>query len=125
MHDGSLVSPGTESTLKYDWKNNKCTVSTSLTNSSVGTYGNTFKTLAVDIGVEIPESMKALALYPANSNGYEENYFYVANSGERFPIRGGNWNNGSNAGIFDVALNNLPSNFNNQIGFRCAYFDSH
>ncbi len=35
-------------------------------------------------------------------------------------IRGGNWNNGANAGAFTLNLNNTPGNTNNNIGFRCA-----
>lgn len=35
-------------------------------------------------------------------------------------IRGGNWNNTSNAGAFALNLNNTPGNQNNNIGFRCA-----
>lgn len=34
--------------------------------------------------------------------------------------RGGNWNNGANAGAFTLNLNNIPSNTNTNIGFRCA-----
>ena len=34
--------------------------------------------------------------------------------------RGGNWNNGGNAGLFYVNLNNAPSNSNSNIGFRCC-----
>lgn len=33
---------------------------------------------------------------------------------------GGNWNNGSNAGVFNVNLNNARSNSNNNIGLRPA-----
>jgi hypothetical protein len=35
-------------------------------------------------------------------------------------IRGGNWNNGSNAGAFALNLNNSAGSTNNNIGFRCA-----
>jgi formylglycine-generating enzyme required for sulfatase activity len=35
-------------------------------------------------------------------------------------IRGGNFNNGTNAGPLAVNGNNEPSNSNNNIGFRCA-----
>ena len=35
-------------------------------------------------------------------------------------IRGGNFNNGTNAGPLAVNGNNQPSNSNNNIGFRCA-----
>ena len=38
----------------------------------------------------------------------------------RLPICGGNWNNTSNAGVFNVNLNNERSNTNDNIGFRSA-----
>jgi len=42
---------------------------------------------------------------------------------ERMPIRGGNWNNGSRAGVFALNLNNARSNANTNIGFRPASGD--
>lgn len=42
---------------------------------------------------------------------------------ERLPIRGGNWNNGSRAGVFALNLNNARSNVNTNIGFRPASGD--
>ena len=42
---------------------------------------------------------------------------------ERLPIRGGNWNNGSRAGVFALNLNNDRSNSNTNIGFRPASGD--
>jgi hypothetical protein len=42
---------------------------------------------------------------------------------ERLPIRGGNWNNGSRAGVFALNLNNARSNSNSNIGFRPASGD--
>lgn len=38
----------------------------------------------------------------------------------RLPIRGGNWDNGANAGVFALNLNNPRSNSDNDIGFRSA-----
>ncbi|QUM78715.1 RNA-dependent DNA polymerase (plasmid) [Moritella sp. 24] len=38
----------------------------------------------------------------------------------RSPLRGGNWNNGSNAGLGALNLNNARTNANNNIGFRPA-----
>ena len=35
--------------------------------------------------------------------------------------RGGNWNNGANAGVFYLNGNNSRSNANTNIGFRAAY----
>lgn len=39
---------------------------------------------------------------------------------ERLPIRGGNWNNGANAGVFALNLHNPRSNASSNIGFRPA-----
>ncbi len=36
-------------------------------------------------------------------------------------LRGGNWNNGTNTGVFTANLNNDPSNTNTNIGFRCVF----
>jgi hypothetical protein len=38
----------------------------------------------------------------------------------RAALRGGNFNNGSNAGVFNLNLNNSPSNSNYNIGFRAC-----
>ena len=35
-------------------------------------------------------------------------------------IRGGNWNDGTRAGVFSLNLNNGPSNWNSNVGFRCV-----
>jgi hypothetical protein len=37
-------------------------------------------------------------------------------------LRGGNWNNTSNAGVFTLNLNNGPANTNTNIGFRCSRY---
>jgi retron-type reverse transcriptase len=42
------------------------------------------------------------------------------NARTQFPLRGGNWNNGSNAGLGALNFNNSRSNSNNNIGFRPA-----
>jgi len=38
----------------------------------------------------------------------------------RFVNRGGNWNNGTNAGVFNLNANNSRTNANTNIGFRSA-----
>ena len=38
----------------------------------------------------------------------------------RAALRGGNFNNGANAGVFYLNLNNAPSNANYNIGFRAC-----
>jgi len=42
---------------------------------------------------------------------------------KRLPIRGGNWNNGADAGVFALNLNNARSNVNTNIGARPALGD--
>jgi len=51
---------------------------------------------------------------------YNYDHFWINASGYRGFIRGGNWDNGSNAGLFALSLNNAPSSSNVIIGFRCA-----
>ena len=46
----------------------------------------------------------------------------TANALKRLSIRGGNWNNSSNAGLAALNLNNARSNVNSSIGFRPALF---
>lgn len=123
MPDGSLVPNGTSGTLKYDWKNNNCTVSTALSDKSAAGRHNNFVSIDADTGTAVPEIMKALALYPADKDGYGENGFYMINAGERLPLRGGNWLGGVNAGLFRLDLDSARSYSSGGIGFRCCYYD--
>lgn len=43
---------------------------------------------------------------------------------KRFPLRGGNWNNGANAGLGYLNLNNSRVNSNSNIGFRPASYSA-
>jgi len=47
-------------------------------------------------------------------------YGFSISTAGRAVQRGGNWNNGANAGPFCANLNNAPSNTNYNIGFRCC-----
>lgn len=49
--------------------------------------------------------------------------FYINNDGERLPIRGGNWNGGSNAGLAALSLFNTRTNAVSGFGFRPAFFE--
>lgn len=42
---------------------------------------------------------------------------------KRLPIRGGNWNNAADSGVFALNLNNPRSNANDNIGSRPALGD--
>ena len=47
---------------------------------------------------------------------------YCRNYGNRFPLRGGSWNNGSTAGLFALNLFSARSSAYGDIGFRPAFF---
>ena len=127
--DGSLVNPGTEGTLKYDYVSNKVTLCTTITNEvgeeAAGTgSGATFETMALASGISAaPQILKELALFPADTSGYEGDYFYLNNAAnERFPIRGGSWDHGANAGVFYTFLDDPRSGVGADIGFRSAFY---
>lgn len=126
--DGSLVAPGTAGTLKLDFVSSKVTLSTSVTNhvgnENEGTgSGATFESTVAASGVTAPQIIKELALFPADSSGYEGDYFYVNNTAaERFPFRGGSWYNGAHAGVFSTNLSHSRAYVHSSLGFRSAFY---
>lgn len=121
--DGSLVDPGTEGTLKWDWVSSKI----QLTNGSV-TFttdqgnGAQYKDMTLVSGLTAPELAKALLLYPDEPGGdYGGDYHYFNAVGERLPICGGSWGDTSGAGVFRVYLGYPRSSANGDIGFRSAF----
>lgn len=121
--DGSLVEPGTDGTLKLDYVSSKATLCTSITSQSDSGRGATFESMAAASGVTAPQILKELALFPADTSGYEGDYFYFNNgAAERFPIRGGSWNRGADAGVFYSNLGNPRSNVSTNVGFRSAFY---
>lgn len=68
------------------------------------------------------EQLKELALFA----GEPEAYCYMdSTDGEYFPIRGGYWSDGANAGVFSANLSNPRSSVDTSFGFRSAYFKKH
>ena len=126
--DGSLVAPGTAGTLKLDYVGNKVTLSTSVTNrvgnENEGTgAGATFESTVAASGVTAPQIIKELALFPADTSGYEGDYFWVNNTAEeRFPLRGGHWGDGASAGVFCTSLGSSRALVSPGLGFRSAFY---
>ena len=124
--DGTLVDPGSADTLKWDWVSSKI----QLTNGAV-TYttdqgnGGQYKDMTLVSGLSAaPELAKALLLYPDEPGGdYGGDYHYLNTTGERLPLCGGRWNNGSNAGVFNVNLPYPRSGSSSVVGFRSAFVD--
>lgn len=121
--DGTLVTPGTAGTLKYDIAGGKVTLCTTITSQADSGRGGTFEAMTVASGITAPQILKELALFPADSSGYEGDYFYLNNgAAERFPIRGGGWRTGANAGVFRAYLADPRSAVGGDVGFRSAFY---
>lgn len=121
--DGSLVEPGTSGTLKYDIVSGKVTLCTTITSQADSGRGGTFEAMTTASGVTAPQILKELALFPADSSGYEGDYFWLNNgAAERFPIRGGGWASGAHAGVFYTALGGPRSHVGTSLGFRSAFY---
>lgn len=121
--DGALVTPGTAGTLKYDIVGGKVTLCTTITSQADSGRGGTFEAMTTASGVTAPQILKELALFPADSSGYEGDYFYLNNgAAERFPIRGGSWHYGADAGVFCTSLGSPRSYVGGDVGFRSAYY---
>jgi len=81
----------------------------------------------IEINAATPTtSMPQISFYPehssynATSQGIGR-YYPSTNGSGGAAIRGGSWNDGTNAGVFALSLNNAPSYSNSNVGFRCAW----
>lgn len=120
--DGTLVEPGTAGTLKYNYVSGHIQLTSGDITPEDTWRGDTYQNMTLDSALTVPEIAKALLIYPDEPGGdYGGDGHYMNNSGERLPICGGDWNNPSNAGVFDVNLNLPRSDSNSYIGFRSAY----
>lgn len=122
--DGSLVEPGTEGTLKYDYVPSKIQLSTGITASEDASKSCTFDSMTVLDGLTVPELAKTLLLYPDAPGGdYGSDNKYINNVGERLPYCGGAWATGAGAGVFYVYLAFTRSYSTSPLGFRSAYVE--
>lgn len=140
MPDGTLVAPGTAGTLKYDslapMTNDGTTqdkgafiLRTALQNAPDPTWnwGNSnydynsipFEQITADTGVSVPDILKQLKLFPISSN-HGGDRWWIRNYGERLAYVGGDWINGSYAGVFAVSLAYPRTNADISLGFRPA-----
>ena len=126
LQDGTLIAPGTANTLKYDATNadgsGAAKLNTTVVNRGTdATYMfNEFEVMAAQAGVTAPTLLKALGLYPVDA-AHGDDGFWARNNGERLPLRGGDWNDGANAGVFALYLYNSRAYSGIDIGFRAAF----
>lgn len=130
--DGSLVAPGTAGSLKWDYTADPGTVNAGkpfrlattiqFKQSNAEPYGaQTFQSLTAASGVTAPELLKALAIFPADAEDHGGDYIYMRNLGERLAFRGGYWDHGGSAGVFDFYGHSPRSHVGTDFGFRSAF----
>lgn len=143
--DGTLVAPGTPGTLKYDGVSPGLSVpddrvtgdgyrlSTEVVNPNyTGDEENTdhrayghmrFFDMQPAEGVEVPEVLTKLALFP-RKDGYRDGaFFFLRNYGERRAARGGSWFDHDGGGVWDLYLRETSAFRYPDIGFRAAYVE--
>ena len=94
-------------------------------------YDSDWKSLNIKSGWNPPLLLKQLCIAPKKYDGSStvqlsifgnaKGAFWVRNYGERVPVRGGYWGDGSDAGVAALNLNNPRSYSDWDIGFRPAF----
>lgn len=72
-------------------------------------------------GFTIPKSVYQLGIALPSTWNDVDDYSWVRNYGERLPLAGGPWFNGSGAGVFALYVNHRRSAAFGDLGFRSAY----
>lgn len=137
LQDGTYVAPGTIGTIKIDNTvanagnvgnvGGDPVINTEISNfmcdeMTDGYYGYSdvaFKDMVSIEGVTVPSLLKQLAIAPDLNS--KSDRFYARNYGERLPLRGGYWVNGSGAGVFYLNLSYTRSTSGGYLGFRSAF----
>lgn len=101
--------------------------------NTTGANGCSFKDVTCDssIGAAAKLLLQALAMLPdaaLTGDGidatYGGDYFYINNAeAERCLFRGGLWDVGGNAGVFDSNLGNPRSSAGGNVGGRSAFYE--
>lgn len=135
---GELVTPDgsgtTAGTVKLDYVSNKWKYVTTITSSADSGRGCQFKDITCDTGVGAAAQLllQALALLPDTAltqegvidTTYGGDYFYANNAqAERCLFRGGNWYNGSSAGVFRANMIYPRSHSVSYLGGRSALIE--
>ncbi|WP_257293641.1 SUMF1/EgtB/PvdO family nonheme iron enzyme [Endozoicomonas sp. YOMI1] len=87
-----------------------------------GYYGDNhqaWESIAKDPSYISNELMKRLLIEPVGKG--IQGRMYIRNYGERLPLRGGGWYNGSNAGLAALYVSNARTHAGSDIGFRPAF----
>ena len=135
--DGSLVEPECEvgdssaklsgNTVKLDYVSSAWQWTTTVASSQDASRSCTFGkvTAAAAVGDAAKILLRSLALLPdegAEEADYEGDYFWWNNGvAERCVFRGGDWHDGTSAGVFYLNGDSSRSGVSTYLGFRSAY----
>ena len=125
MGDSSATLSG--STVKLDYVSGAWQWTTTVASSQDASRSCAFGkvTAAAAVGNAAKILLRSLALLPdegAQEADYEGDYFWWNNGvAERCVYRGGNWSDGTNAGVFYLYGLNSRSGSRTDIGFRSAF----
>ena len=129
LQAGTLVSPGTASTLKLDAAGSNGTGAVVLNTAITSQYPSpdttassacAFASMTAKSGVTAPALLKLLSLYPVSTTGPVGN-IWMRNSAERLALRGGSYRPSGGAGVFALNLNYSRTYRYRHVGFRPAF----
>lgn len=118
---GALVAPGTAGTVKYGNANSGTADYTLYRANGSSFEGMVNSTGANPVGAAALQLLKRHGLFPIASSGLGGDGFYLTTTGERVPIRGGDWIVGALAGVSALALDFGRSNSGADVGARPAF----
>ncbi|MGN0008578.1 MAG: hypothetical protein ACI33N_02855 [Desulfovibrionaceae bacterium] len=129
LQNGTLATPGTADTLKYDAagsngtgavKLNKTITSQYPTPDTTASASCSFKSMTAESGVTVPALLKLLSLYPVDTTN-PVGSIWMRNSAERLALRGGGFNYAGGAGVFALNLGSGRTVRYRDVGFRPAF----
>ena len=132
LQDGTLVEPGTNGSLKWDYTADPGTSSGGKSfrlNTKLEFQQTVDKPfgimslvgLTAADGIIVPDRLKALALMPDGNGDYGGDYTYMKNIGECVSYRGGGYADGARGGVF-YSYCAIPRTYSGDArGFRPAF----
>ncbi len=104
----------------YTWDTGIATATQNWENTAFGSLA-----YASGIGGAAKQALQIWGLGPdgAVADYKGDNFWAQTKYNERFPVRGGYWNNGASAGVFALHLRHARSRVSTDVGFRLALYE--
>ena len=114
---GAFVAPGHANAVKYAVSG---TAAYTLVRASGQSFGGITNPSATPVSAAALQVLRRNGLFPDASRA-DGDGLWLDLTGERLPIRGGNWVLGATAGVRALHLGNVRSNVNSAVGARPAF----